>query len=515
MPKYRVELNDGRVFEVEADRQPSEAEIMAHLGGSRSQPAETPAPKPEKSVAGFGANLLSSGGKFLKDTAMGVKDLVVLGSRVAQAQTDPKAAEALSKDFIQLVKSSPEVGKAVFSALKGRYGSGQAILDTLYNDPIGVLADVSTVAGGGAVAAGSKLPRLAKAARTVETATNPLTVPGKAVAKTADLVSDAVITAGVRPPVAIRQDFPGGSRGIAQTIKRERVLNSDGAENKLKDANEKLAQLIDNSDKDMVGDVILEDITQPLTAADGPRRMARERKSLGVEMNGQEKINDRIKALSDTFDPPEQFDQWVKDTIDPLLEPAAVKQLAGNVPPEFHEVIVDQMPSYRPARMKLKDAQRLKQQAQKLAYESGLKTESLDQNINQTIAKAFKNAIERELPDSQALNTRTENLIGAKKALEIAEDRPSGLTNQLSLATALGTTFASGNPYALLSGVAMKTMDNPRMASGLGIGINEVGRALANPTAQRGALASRQAEMIRQALLAALEQQMREGQNER
>jgi len=45
MPKYRVELTDGRVFEVEADRPPTEADVTAFLARQTPQPAaETSAP---------------------------------------------------------------------------------------------------------------------------------------------------------------------------------------------------------------------------------------------------------------------------------------------------------------------------------------------------------------------------------------------------------------------------------------------------------------------------------------
>jgi hypothetical protein len=43
MPKYLVEMHDGRKFQVEADSQPSEAEVLAHLGESPTSPT-TPAP---------------------------------------------------------------------------------------------------------------------------------------------------------------------------------------------------------------------------------------------------------------------------------------------------------------------------------------------------------------------------------------------------------------------------------------------------------------------------------------
>jgi hypothetical protein len=64
MPKYRIELSDGRKFDIEADRQPTEAEVLAKLG--ESSPAPPPAtPPPTPRTPGWGetaANLLPTVG---------------------------------------------------------------------------------------------------------------------------------------------------------------------------------------------------------------------------------------------------------------------------------------------------------------------------------------------------------------------------------------------------------------------------------------------------------------------
>lgn len=223
------------------------ADALAQL----TAPNEAPVPKPEaqpvreRSLGGFLGNVAGSGAQFATDAISGVGSLVSFGSRLAQAQRDPREALKLGQDFLQAVKASPEMGKAVFEALKDRYGSGEAIANTLDPDPVGVLADVSSVAGlaaGGAGAAGlvarnaprvaSTAGKVARVAGQVERATNPLSAVAPVVARIAEPVSDAVIAATVRPPANVRRAFaartdrpgnlsnrPGGRRGIAPDIK--------------------------------------------------------------------------------------------------------------------------------------------------------------------------------------------------------------------------------------------------------------------------------------------------------
>jgi hypothetical protein len=418
---------------------------------------ETPKPAEEKSVGGFVQNLVSSGAKFATDTVEGVKNLAVLGGRLARAQGNPTEAAKIGQDFIALVKNSPEVGKAVFGALKDRYGSGQAILDTLYKDPVGVLADVSTVVGGvGGAAKGVSLagrtapvariaPSLAGRAKDVadialaaERLTNPLTLPGRAAAGAADLASDAVITATVRPSAALRKTY-GGSGKIARAIKNERVVSSELAERKLGKSVAEADKLISESN---APGIAREDLVVALE--DAPLDTAGLRAQLG--------------------------------------NPGAVDTVANRI---------DALEATMPETIPLDRAHALRREAGELAYEATTQSNSLEHQMNKALERALRKAIQDRVPEIGDIDARSRRLVAAKKALAAAEDRPSGLTNTL-IGGAVGAGVGFGFPEGgLLSAAIMKGLDSPRAGSLVGNGINEAGRTLANPAVQRGALGAR------------------------
>jgi hypothetical protein len=126
------------------------------------------APKPEeKTLAGFGSNVVNSGAKYLKNLVEGISSIP---GAVAGAVTSP--IETAKGVF----EKAPAVAGALANDYKQAYGGVQNIMDTLYNDPFRVAADVSTVATGGAGAL-SKLGVLPKAAKAMAVAgevTNPL-----------------------------------------------------------------------------------------------------------------------------------------------------------------------------------------------------------------------------------------------------------------------------------------------------------------------------------------------------
>lgn len=174
MPRYQVTL-DGKTFVLEGDRPPTEDEAReafgAHMKASAPEPAAAPAE--ERSVGGFLGNVASSGGRFLKDTAQGIAGGVKFLADIAPGG-DPQRAMARADEARELFGKRGEIASAAGSALKNRYGGIAQIKNTLYTDPVGVLGDVSTVAGGvglGAKAGG--LSKIARLASGVRDATNP------------------------------------------------------------------------------------------------------------------------------------------------------------------------------------------------------------------------------------------------------------------------------------------------------------------------------------------------------
>jgi len=136
-------------------------------------------------------------------------------------------------DFVNQFESNPEAAQravnaatAVGGAMKERYGSVEGIKNTIATDPVGAMGDLSTLLGGGAALAG-RIPLAGKVASTLSTAsdlTNPITLAGKGVSKTADMASAlAKLGLGLKTGV--------GTEPITQAVKAGREGNQTFLEN--------------------------------------------------------------------------------------------------------------------------------------------------------------------------------------------------------------------------------------------------------------------------------------------
>lgn len=118
-----------------------------------------------------------------------------------------RIADALYKP--EFATQSDAAFGAVLDEYAKNYGSADAVRDKIAEDPVGFLADVSMVFGGGAgVARGAGMARTGRALQAAETATNPLTpliapiqIAGKAATTTANVgydLTDPMATAYLR-----------------------------------------------------------------------------------------------------------------------------------------------------------------------------------------------------------------------------------------------------------------------------------------------------------------------------
>ena len=136
-------------------------------------------------------------------------------------------------DFVNQFESNPEAAQRAVSAanalggvMKERYGSVEGIKNTIATDPVGAMGDLSTLLGGGATLAG-RIPMAGKVASTLSTAsdiTNPITLAGKGVSKTADMAS-ALTKYGLGVKTGV------GTEPITQAVKAGREGNETFLEN--------------------------------------------------------------------------------------------------------------------------------------------------------------------------------------------------------------------------------------------------------------------------------------------
>lgn len=217
------------------------------------------------SVGGFAGNVLKSAGK----NALGIGESLL---NVANPDMD-KNTLANTARLVQggLQKIDPTEGKVVANAIgdstpikyvkqidkmkgrstdytptadavgqfyKDRYGGIENIKRSVYEDPVGVALDVSTVLTGvggglkglGAVANSSKLARAGEIASTIGKVTDPLAIAGKGISKvggsikpkvasTLEKASEAYATSGLGNPEIIRNVKAVTGKGVGKLMR--------------------------------------------------------------------------------------------------------------------------------------------------------------------------------------------------------------------------------------------------------------------------------------------------------
>lgn len=211
-------------------------------------------PGAPKTIAGFVQNAKGSAGNFLSgignaiahplDTAANVAGLGVgMGElALAKAGVDPASMSPEAQNHMNLARG-------VIDFYKNRYGGVQNVLDTAYQDPVGVASDLSAVLGGGGAAlkAGG-FAKAAKAANTASKALNPLTLPLTAAAKASRAVAVPLMESalgttakdrayGMTPGAAALDETSGfTSKAIEQSATAKKGLLSRLYEGMLTDA---------------------------------------------------------------------------------------------------------------------------------------------------------------------------------------------------------------------------------------------------------------------------------------
>lgn len=437
----RVHLPDGRVVNFPDGM--SEADISKAMAEIADPQSAQPSAPEGKSLAGFGSNVLSSGKRFLSDMVTGLPQLVKIAGKGAVLMANPGAH---GPELAQLGGAIPRIAGAAKDAAVQRYGSPSAIGETLYNDPVGALADVSTLAGGVGLAGKlARAPRIARIASTVSEATNPLraiTAPVNALAHEAGNIA---VRGTLRAPKAVREDF-GGGRAVADAVLKERTFSAANA-------GKKLDKSVARADR-MLADA-------QAAGVPGVPRVAVARSVLG-EPAETAKLRTRL---------------GVPDATPELTETA--KGIFRN----------------NQSQIPLTDAQAMKREAQTLAYEAGAENQTVKKAAEIAKAKALRAGIEHRVPEVGPVNEQSSRLLGAQRAFAEAEDRPRNLTNFLSVLGAGGIGASTGDPMsALLMAALIKGMDSPRAGAMAGIGVNSIGQGLNAAGLRKAALLARLTE---------------------
>lgn len=240
MAKYRVETEDGKAYEVETeDTQPA-------------SPAHAASTDPRAQIGHYIAdtvsNIPSSAFNIAKGLYQGIRHpydtgaaLVKTAAGLAQKVSTPDSPSPSGADF------GAHADAAIHGA-KDRYGSLGALANTVKTDPVGVAADVSTVAGGigglaRSVTSGARalslprvatgLTRVAEGASAVSDAANPIKFSGKLISKIPvpdKLTPSGMYASALKIPPAIKGGVPERDRIISTGIREGIPVSRGGFE---------------------------------------------------------------------------------------------------------------------------------------------------------------------------------------------------------------------------------------------------------------------------------------------
>lgn len=144
-----------------------------------------------------------------------------------------------------------------------------------------------------------------------------------------------------------------------------------------------------------------------------------------------------------------------------------------------------------PRPIPLTQAQKMKQAEQDLALQAyknearGAPVNSVETSMHEDLARGLREAIERRVPGIRAKNKRTQDLIGALKAITAAEGRIAnnnlvGMGDALALGTT-GVGFAAGGAPGAALGIIQEVLTRPEIASRLGIALDRAGKPQVTP----------------------------------
>lgn len=180
------------------------------------------------------------------------------------------------------------------------------------------------------------------------------------------------------------------------------------------------------------------------------------------------------------------------DATRATVDARAVRSGANQEIDAFRDSVLKENPGIIPVTR----LQSMKQAEQDLALQAykaelrGAPVNSLETSMHEDLASGLRQAIERRIPSIADKNKRTQDVIGALKAITAAEGRIAnnnliGMGDLLALGTGLGAAATTGRPSAMAIGVLQEVLTRPEIASRLGIVLDRAGKPQITPQALR------------------------------
>ena len=427
-------------------------------------------PPEKKSVGGFVENIGSSGGRFLGDIVGAVAHPIETG----------KAAGKLVGGAAQMAIPGEQGlepnARALVDLYKQRYGGWENLAKTLYEDPVGVLADLSTLAtGGGAALKGlgmagkaAKVGRAAelattagKVASTVGEVTDPLRGLIQGAKGLTNTTAEGLYQSAVKPSLSAKNipGIPGKMEtGLAEAI----PVSESGAK--------KIASLIDDLDAQVKG-----------KAATG----AAQGKTVNPEL-----VARRADATSAKFSQqvtPQADLASIAGAKGEFLDKYAIRDAQGNVI------------GYKQIPLDVAQAEKTGTYTQLRKKYGELGSARIE--AEKALARGLKEEIENAIPEVKGLNARESKLLALEPAIIKAVARSGnwekfapGIYGGLG---GIGAGMATSSPEVGVAAAALLTiLRDPNIKSRLAIAISRAHKAHPEKYAKFGTALSRVQEYI-------------------
>jgi hypothetical protein len=407
-------------------------------------PAQVAQPKPQMNLLqalGTGVTQIpKSGARFVGDI------FSALTSPIKTLESVVALGAGAVQKLIPGRQKQEETFDVVADFYKDRYGSYESFKEAIADDPVGVLADFSVVATGGA-AAGARIPKLAQLAGRVGKvgrATDPLRLLGRGVGVTGRRVGERIPSLAVpleerairfyqsalKPTVAVEKKFPD----VVKTgIKEEIIVGADGLE--------KARNVIDK-------------LNDEITA-----RIAKSTKTGAVI-----KTKDIVKSLED-----------VRTQLMSDVSPGESLALLKALEKDFRGA--------HGTRLTPKRAQEIKISSYKRLRKSYGELKSAQIEGKKGLVRGVKTEIEKVIPEVKGLNARERQLIGLDKALITAVRRMKNrdVVGLGEIGAAGAGAVATGGIGGLALGLVKRVIDSPGIKSRLAIALNKLAKRKKRP----------------------------------
>jgi hypothetical protein len=389
-----------------------------------------------KSLTGLVSNIGSSAKNLLENTLAAVMHPIQTGTTMLDIALGitQKMLPASSRSEAALLQQ--QVADAMGQYFAQRYGSVQGVQEAAYNDPVGVLADVSsvlTLAGGTAMRVGSlsklgrRVVQIGEVVRGAGDAVNPLR-PITAAAKPAmEALGTGVIEATVRPPAAVKKQ-QNARFETSRTIREQRLLSEQAAANRGREVSAATAAAARNLGPIPMQRQPMMDAVLNKAAMEAAKRTGFVKESEDAALNAIQRIERDTKPV---FVPEESLQY---------------RQNADRLSTDFYKHQDALLPT------------------SPIGMEGFVQAQWGNQN---------RNALRQLSPEIASGSDLRRRLMLAEAALETAGDRPHALTRMLGAGTA-----GLGNPAV---GGAMLAMDSPLAGTSLGALLDVLAKILGHP----------------------------------